>query len=68
MLESFIGRDLLREGLKLYLGSHRYGNAATSDLWEALTEISKKHGNLLDIKVCVEIYVKSRYLLTKLLY
>ncbi|XP_045619599.1 endoplasmic reticulum aminopeptidase 1 isoform X2 [Procambarus clarkii] len=50
MLESFIGRNMLQEGLRLYLDLHRYGNAATDDLWKALSEISKKSGNELDIK------------------
>ncbi|XP_042237280.1 endoplasmic reticulum aminopeptidase 1-like isoform X3 [Homarus americanus] len=50
MLESFIGRNMLQEGLRLYLDSHRYGNAATDDLWEALTTVTKKHGKELDIK------------------
>lgn len=51
MLESFIGQDMLKAGLRLYLEAHRYGNAATDDLWEALTRILKKSGHNLDIKV-----------------
>ncbi|XP_037789937.1 endoplasmic reticulum aminopeptidase 1-like [Penaeus monodon] len=50
MLESFIGQDMLKAGLRLYLEAHRYGNAATDDLWEALTRVLKKSGHNLDIK------------------
>ncbi|XP_068243383.1 endoplasmic reticulum aminopeptidase 1-like isoform X1 [Palaemon carinicauda] len=50
MLEYFLGRDLLKEGLRLYLEAHEYGNAETDDLWDALTKITKKHGHFLDIK------------------
>ncbi|XP_063592167.1 endoplasmic reticulum aminopeptidase 1-like [Penaeus indicus] len=45
MLESFIGQDMLKAGLRLYLEAHRYGNAATDDLWEALTRVLKKSGH-----------------------
>lgn len=51
MLESFIGQDMLKAGLRLYLEVHKYGNAATDDLWEALTKVLKKSGHILDIKV-----------------
>ncbi|KAK4316254.1 hypothetical protein Pmani_012574 [Petrolisthes manimaculis] len=50
MLESFIGRELLKEGLRLYLENNRYSNAATDDLWSALTEVTQKHNTMLDIK------------------
>ena len=37
MLESFMGLEDLRHGLKLYLNKHKFKNAVTKDLWEALT-------------------------------
>lgn len=52
MLESFIGDDMLAKGLQLYLRENEFGNAATDDLWAALTKVTKKHNNELDIKVC----------------
>lgn len=51
MLESFIGRDMLKEGLQLYLRENEFGNAATDDLWAALTKVTQKNDNPLDIKV-----------------
>ena len=53
MLEHFLGRDLLKKGLRLYLQSHEFGNAETDDLWEALTKVTRKQGKVLDIKVNV---------------
>ncbi|CAI2655785.1 Aminopeptidase N [Apilactobacillus kunkeei] len=36
MVRALIGDDALREGLKNYFASHKYGNAAGADLWDAL--------------------------------
>lgn len=40
MLEGFLGRDTLRSGLQLYLLTHAYQNADTTDLWKALSDSS----------------------------
>ena len=40
MLEAFLGEDVFRQGLHLYLTRHQYGNATTEDLWAALAEAS----------------------------
>lgn len=37
MLESYMGIEDLRHGLKLYLNKHKFKNAVTKDLWESLT-------------------------------
>ena len=42
MLEAFLGADVFREGLRVYLKTHRLGNARTVDLWTALECVSKK--------------------------
>ena len=42
MLESYIGEEDLRAGLKQYLNNHKFGNAVTRDLWAALTRTNKK--------------------------
>lgn len=42
MLEHYLGEDPFRGGLNLYLNHYRYGNAATTDLWQALEEYSGK--------------------------
>jgi puromycin-sensitive aminopeptidase len=38
MLEQYLGTDRFREGIRRYLNRHRYGNAETSDLWDAIEE------------------------------
>jgi aminopeptidase N len=36
MLESYLGDDAFRDGLRRYMAAHAYGNATTADLWQAL--------------------------------
>ena len=35
MLEQYLGADRFREGIRLYLARHAYGNTETHDLWHA---------------------------------
>src|SRR5213594_1456785 len=42
MLESFLGKDIFREGIRRYIARHKYSNSTTADLWNALSEASKK--------------------------
>ena len=42
MLESFLGEDVFRDGIRRYIAAHKYSNATTADLWDALSEASKK--------------------------
>ena len=42
MLEQHLGPDLFRDGVRLYLDRHRFGNAETTDLWKALGEASRQ--------------------------
>ena len=42
MLESFLGDDVFRDGIRKYIAAHQYSNTTTADLWEALTEVSGK--------------------------
>src|SRR5207247_91230 len=36
MLQQFLGDDGFRAGIRLYLKSREYGNAETTDLWDAI--------------------------------
>ena len=38
MLEQWLGAERFRDGIRLYLGKHAYGNTETHDLWDALEE------------------------------
>ena len=42
MLESFLGEDVFREGIRRYMATHTYSNTTTTDLWNALSEASGK--------------------------
>lgn len=42
MLESFLGEDVFRNGIQRYIDAHKYSNTTTADLWNALSDVSKK--------------------------
>jgi aminopeptidase N len=42
MLETFLGEDVFRDGIRRYVAAHKYSNTTTADLWSALSETSKK--------------------------
>lgn len=42
MLQAFIGEKDFQKGLSLYLKTHKYANAETTDLWKALETVSNQ--------------------------
>jgi aminopeptidase N len=42
MLESFLGEDAFRDGIRRYIAAHKCSNSTTADLWSALSEASGK--------------------------
>ena len=42
MLQSYVGEDAFRAGLKNYFQAHAYSNTSADDLWEALSAASNK--------------------------
>jgi aminopeptidase N len=42
MLESFLGEDVFRDGIRRYIAAHKYSNTTTADLWNALSGASNK--------------------------
>ncbi|MGI9595292.1 MAG: M1 family aminopeptidase [Acidimicrobiales bacterium] len=38
MLEQYLGEDEFRAGIRRYMAEHQFGNAETTDLWDALEE------------------------------
>jgi aminopeptidase N len=40
MLESFLGENVFRDGIRRYIDAHKYSNTTTADLWNALSEAS----------------------------
>jgi aminopeptidase N len=42
MLESFLGQDVFRDGIRRYIDAHKYSNTTTADLWNALSNASNE--------------------------
>lgn len=42
MLQGYLGEDVFRDGLRIYMAKHKYGNTSANDLWAALDEASGK--------------------------
>ncbi len=42
MLESFLGENAFRDGIRRYMAAHKYSNSTTADLWSALSDASGK--------------------------
>ncbi|HSE61847.1 MAG TPA: M1 family metallopeptidase [Candidatus Saccharimonadales bacterium] len=42
MLQGYLGEDVFRDGLRLYMAAHKYGNTSADDLWAALDKASGK--------------------------
>lgn len=40
MLEKYLGQDTFRSGIANYLNTHKFSNAETTDLWDALEQAS----------------------------
>ena len=40
MLESYLGEEVFRDGIRRYMRAHQYSNATTADLWQHLSEAS----------------------------
>jgi aminopeptidase N len=42
MLESYVGEDIFRAGVRNYIAHHAYGNTVTDDLWREIDAVSPK--------------------------
>jgi aminopeptidase N len=40
MMEAYLGEDIFRDGIRRYVGAHRFSNTTTADLWRHLSEAS----------------------------
>ncbi len=57
MLEDFVGEDIFRKGLQIYLKKHSYGNASKSDLWSAIQEAAEKEGKNIPVTKLMEDWI-----------
>ncbi|KHN68778.1 aminopeptidase N [Ordospora colligata OC4] len=42
MVEKYVGVDVMRDGIKIYLKKHKYGNVSGSEVWKAVGECWKR--------------------------
>jgi aminopeptidase N len=42
MLETYVGEDVFRQGVRNYIARHAYGNTVTDDLWTEIDKVSPK--------------------------
>jgi aminopeptidase N len=42
MLESFLGEEVFRDGIRKYMAAHKFSNTTTVDLWNSLSDASGK--------------------------
>lgn len=47
MLEQYLGAEVFRKGISLYLRKHEYDNAETTDLWDAIEASSRQPARAL---------------------
>jgi puromycin-sensitive aminopeptidase len=43
MLETYLGEDVFRDGIRLYMAQHKFANATKDDLWKALSDASHRN-------------------------
>ncbi len=55
--EQFIGPAVFRDGIRLYLKVHEFGNTESGDLWESLEEACRAHGVELPIREIMKAWV-----------
>lgn len=53
MISRWLGEEVFISGVSKYLKKHKWGNTQTSDLWEALSEVSGK-----DVVTVMDIWTK----------
>ncbi|KAF8561569.1 hypothetical protein P879_02440 [Paragonimus westermani] len=57
MMESFLGRDTFRLGLRNYLQEFKFKNTVHEDLWRSLTEAARSTGKDVDVKSVMETWL-----------
>lgn len=55
--EQFIGPQVFRDGIRLYLKKHEFGNTESGDLWESLEEACHTNGVILPIRDIMKAWV-----------
>lgn len=59
MLEDYTGKEIFRNGLRLYLNTHAYENATKNDLWKAINESAQSTGKKLSVERMIEKWINN---------
>lgn len=46
MMNTFLGEETFKQGIRNYIDKHKFSNAEQDDLWSSLTEEAHKEGSL----------------------
>ncbi|MDE1864835.1 MAG: M1 family metallopeptidase, partial [Candidatus Micrarchaeota archaeon] len=57
MLEDYVGKDIFRKGLNIYLKKHAYSNAEREDLWKAIQAAADMAGKRLEVSSVMQAWV-----------
>lgn len=57
MLHQFLGYEVFRQGIGLYLKKHALGNTETADLWDALEEASRLSGSNQPVRAIMDAWI-----------
>ncbi|KAL5965529.1 Aminopeptidase Ey [Taenia solium] len=58
MMEAFLGREVFRQGLKIYLSRHKFKNTKPIDLWNALSEANSKSSKFIDVEAVMNVWIR----------
>lgn len=53
----FLGLDVFRTGMRIYMERHALGNTEVTDLWDALEEGCKVHGNTTPVRHIMDTWM-----------
>ncbi len=57
MLEDYVGKDIFKKGLHVYLKKHEYSNATKHDLWDSIQEAAEASGKKIEVAKIIEDWV-----------
>jgi len=57
MLEQYLGEEQFRSGIRRYIKQHAYGNAETTDLWDAIEEELSSAGHQAPVRRLMDSWI-----------
>ena len=58
MLEDYVGKEVFRKGLNLYLNEYSYSNATKQNLWDKIAEAARKNNIKTDISKVAKAWIE----------